>query len=283
MSRIRTAPPAWPLLAAALIALAACNRGDASSGTSSTSSGDVAYASFESLEAALGGEVSSEQYRRWLAAKQALDRVPNLPPPVKASGSTPTEEDIEAAIARLESNARARAAIEGAGMSVREYVLTTVALDRAMAATSRSRTADPAPIETYPPSVPYPGANYPGTYPPGTYPPGTYPPGAYPPPAPLPGTVNPQPPVYTPTPAPVPVQPRPTTPMPVPVEPTPQPQPTPTPTTPPPSPTPQPTPEPVPPPTTPAPSPTPSPAPPPPPTGSSDPAPPPDTLGTAGG
>ena len=136
--------------------------------------------------------ITSERYKRWYAAQSVLDKSITSRISALLNPAAPSSRSIDATVSFLEGNGRARSAIEGAGMSVRDFVVTTLALEQEMrAATARGEAPaySYAPVDTMPradsmmpPIVP--------TYPPPAYPPG-YPPPAYPPPAyatPLPPT-----------------------------------------------------------------------------------------------
>jgi hypothetical protein len=135
MSRLR----GWSriIFGATLVAVGACGRGGEGGGTAS---GDAATAEV----AALDYEVTPDRYQRWVAAQRALDATPNLPAPPKIDPMRLDEFEIRRAVAYLESDPRARAALARAGITARDYVLTTVALDQALVAT----VATPAPSGT---------------------------------------------------------------------------------------------------------------------------------------
>lgn len=134
-------------LAMMLVALgaAACDKGPAEDEFSAVgdttrlveSMGEVSL----TADGAIQGEVTSGMYRRWLLARQAL---------VRAGVSLPSNQrlrgygnaDVDRLVAQLEKNSRARSAIEDAGMSVRNWVITGVALERQLAlATGPQRRA----------------------------------------------------------------------------------------------------------------------------------------------
>lgn len=107
----------------------------------------------------LGFEVTSDLYRRWLAAKGALGETRLARSIAALGGRGLTEEELAEAVGRVEGDAEARAAIEGAGLTPREYVYATVAIGQAMAVASgklqplRSPAAEPAEVEV---ASPYP-------------------------------------------------------------------------------------------------------------------------------
>jgi hypothetical protein len=90
---------------------------------------------------AVSHEVRSEDYRRWLAAQRALDSVPGLELPDPISLGHADAAEIDRMVRHLEADPRARAAIEGSGLGVRDFVLTSVALQQAM-------TTGQAPLRT---------------------------------------------------------------------------------------------------------------------------------------
>jgi hypothetical protein len=119
------------VLGAALVVAGACG-GDGERG--GTAAGEAATGQV----AALDYEVTPERYRRWVAAQQALDATPNLPAPPKLDPMRFGEPEIRRAVEYLERDPRARAALARAGISARDYVLTTVALDQALVAAAAS-------------------------------------------------------------------------------------------------------------------------------------------------
>lgn len=120
------------------------------------SDGDVAGGSYRLLDY----EVTSERYRQWIAAHRALDGV-EIGEPVSVDLRNLTEKDIERVEETLANHAAARASIESAGMSVRDFVLTTIALAQPWAESSNAVTAnvnvaDPGPTVTRRPPSPQP-------------------------------------------------------------------------------------------------------------------------------
>lgn len=83
----------------------------------------------------LNYEITSDVFRKWKRAQLALDRAlgRSQSRSLKTAiiGQRPTREAIERSVARIESNSRARNAIEQSGMSTRHYVVATVALFQA--------------------------------------------------------------------------------------------------------------------------------------------------------
>lgn len=141
------------LIFVAAVALSACDdlRGLVGGGNNATlvssSGGEVALADGGSLEFA----ITSEQYKQWDRARRGINR--------RVAGrfgeilqpDAPTERSISEAVSYLESEPTARNAIEKAGMSVRGFVVMTVALEQEMrVASGQPRVRQPEPT-----SLPY--------------------------------------------------------------------------------------------------------------------------------
>ncbi|MFN2567205.1 MAG: hypothetical protein ABR499_19595 [Gemmatimonadaceae bacterium] len=77
-------------------------------------------------------EITSDRYRQWEAARRAL-RAQRISLTMRLDPLRVTEAEIERAVSFFERNGKARRTIENAGMSVRDYVLTTIALEQQMA------------------------------------------------------------------------------------------------------------------------------------------------------
>lgn len=120
---------AIPLVVAVL--LGAC-RGGRSEGDTSVAAGDAGGIEVD----ALNYEVTPERYQRWVAAQGALDAIQGLPEPPTLDPSRFSEAEVDRATQYLESDPRARAALARAGVSARDYVLTTLALDQALVASA---------------------------------------------------------------------------------------------------------------------------------------------------
>jgi hypothetical protein len=123
---------AIPLVLAAVVG--SC-RGGQSQGDTSAAAGDAGAIEVD----ALNYEVTQDRYRRWVAAQGALDAIQGLPEPPTLDPSRVTAADVSRAVQYLESDARARAALARAGLSARDYVLTTLALDQALVASASGR------------------------------------------------------------------------------------------------------------------------------------------------
>ncbi|HET9452646.1 MAG TPA: hypothetical protein VFO66_00075 [Gemmatimonadaceae bacterium] len=187
----------------ALLLVSACSRDEGASASQVdpsqlTSSGEV--------ELADGGRmafnITSERYKQWDQARRAFPKALITRFGQVLQPRSPTEASINAAVALLERDPRARQAIEQAGLSVRGFVEITVALEQQMMlASTRGERVDPVPApETYPLSMDS----------------GYYPiPAPAPYPEPVPAAPLPYP--YTPAPVvPAPVTPLPATPYPAP-------------------------------------------------------------------
>lgn len=145
------------------------------------SAGEVSLTDGGSLEYT----ITSDKYRQWYTAQQGLDRRIASRYGALLQPSSPSERSIDRAVRYLASEPAARAAIERAGLSIREFVVTTVALEQEMRVASERGQADtmplaipyPSPLDSGygtspypPPTYPYPATAYPTPYPP-TYPP----------------------------------------------------------------------------------------------------------------
>lgn len=108
----------------------------------SSSGGEVALADGGSLEFA----ITSEQYKRWDRARRGINRRVAARFGEILQPDAPTERSISEAVAYLESEPAARNAIEKAGMSVRGFVVMTVALEQEMRlASGQPAIRQPAP------------------------------------------------------------------------------------------------------------------------------------------
>lgn len=94
-------------------------------GRDNVSGGDVLAdsAAYEALDYTL----TSDNYNKWLRAQRALDSA-GVDAPARLDIRRVSDEDIERVTESLEAQPQARAAIESADMSVRDFVLTTIAL-----------------------------------------------------------------------------------------------------------------------------------------------------------
>lgn len=130
------------LVAVVLVALAAACGDDAD--RTELTGGDVVQdtVSYQGLDY----DLTSENYRRWLAANDALDSA-RIEPAVRLDPRAATDDDIDAAVKALEADERATTAIRGADISVRDYVLTSVALAQSWDAIDRPNRVSGIPVE----------------------------------------------------------------------------------------------------------------------------------------
>lgn len=124
--------------AISLAAINGCKGTDRASDGSD--SGFLANASAEAKEAlstSVEFELNEENFAKWERAERNLDRVP----PSEFSAARPAGGSaVDRAIARLQSSPRAKRAIEKAGLSIRDFVLETVALAQAVQASQTGRS-----------------------------------------------------------------------------------------------------------------------------------------------
>lgn len=88
----------------------------------------------------LNFEVTSDVYRRWSVAQQAIGTTPTGRAVLQLGRRALTQRELADAVTRVEGDASARAAVESAGLTPLEYVYATVALEQAMAV-ARGRLA----------------------------------------------------------------------------------------------------------------------------------------------
>jgi hypothetical protein len=131
-------------LLAGLIVLSAtaCKRDDDRFATATGTSAFLDDASPEAREA-LSIQVdyilTDANFAKWEVAQRNLDRLPRSAFPA-SSGSTGGNV-IDRAVARLESSPKARTTIEATGLTVRDFVLQTIALAQATEAAQGGRPA----------------------------------------------------------------------------------------------------------------------------------------------
>lgn len=119
-----------PLL---FLLLAACGGSNSASGDVDTAllhraGGDVLLAD----GGRLAYEITSDRYRQWETARRAL-RAEKISLSMRLDPLRVNQADVQRAIDYFERNRKARRIIEGTGMTVRDYVLTTLALEQQMA------------------------------------------------------------------------------------------------------------------------------------------------------
>ncbi|MBA3891845.1 MAG: hypothetical protein H0X64_15085 [Gemmatimonadaceae bacterium] len=119
-------------IALALVSMSACSDGRSADLEAALLAGD-AEPGFSDVEyEPLDHDVTSDDYRKWLAAESALSAIGGS----EVSGRIPldavTDAELDRATRALAADTAVERAIEGAGMSVGDYVRTTVALAQAM-------------------------------------------------------------------------------------------------------------------------------------------------------
>ena len=134
--------------------LAACGGSNSASGEIDTAllhraGGDVMLTDGERIDY----EITSERYRQWETARRAL-RAARIGLSMQLDPMRVSEAEIQRAVNFFERNRRARRLIEGTGMSVRDYVLTTLALEQQMAVASGRWGARARPRAPSTPVVP---------------------------------------------------------------------------------------------------------------------------------
>ena len=143
-SPFRAAPVSAALL---LVTLASCRKESAPS--SSTNATSLLFdASSPEAKEALATPVSfrltDENFAQWEQAQSFLNA---LPASALASGQGATGNVIDRAVATLEASPRARTAIERTGLTVKDFVLETVALAQAEEAQSGAAPGVTVPLE----------------------------------------------------------------------------------------------------------------------------------------
>jgi hypothetical protein len=102
----------------------------------------------EALATTVDFRLTEDNFARWEEAQGNLE---DLPRSAIQSGLSSGRNAVDRAVSRLESSPRARRAIERAGLSVRDFVLETIALAQAseVVETGKSTTATAIPPENY--------------------------------------------------------------------------------------------------------------------------------------
>jgi outer membrane biosynthesis protein TonB len=97
----------------------------------------------EALTSPIDYRITEDNFSRWQEAQENLDQLPRSSiRSSPASGRT----TVDRAVARLQSSPPARQAIESAGISVREFVLETIALAQATESAQTGKSTSPMPI-----------------------------------------------------------------------------------------------------------------------------------------
>jgi hypothetical protein len=126
----------WAMPAVVLLTLASCRKDSGRSSDNQATSllfDATSPAAREALATPISFRLTEENYAQWEQAQRFLDA---LPPSALASAAGTSGNAIERAIATLEASPRGRTAIERTGLSVRDFVLETVALAQAAEAES---------------------------------------------------------------------------------------------------------------------------------------------------
>jgi hypothetical protein len=89
-------------------------------------------------------ELTSDNYRRWTVANALLDSM-GISPDTRISTRDPSDDEIEDVIDAIENDERARAALDSADISAKDYVLTTIALAQSWDAVNRPGMVVDAP------------------------------------------------------------------------------------------------------------------------------------------
>lgn len=133
----------YPLLAGLLLlSLASCKREDNRFATATGTSAfldDASPEAHEALSIQVDYILTDRNFAQWEAAQRNLDRLPRSAFPAVSTGAPGNA--IDRAVARLESSPRARSTIEATGLTVRDFVLQTVALAQATEAAQGGRPA----------------------------------------------------------------------------------------------------------------------------------------------
>jgi hypothetical protein len=97
----------------------------------------------DALTSPIDYRITDDNFARWQEADNNLEELPRSAiESVRGYGRTA----IDRAVRRLESSPSARQAIEGAGLSVRDFVLETIALAQAKEAAETGKSTSPTPI-----------------------------------------------------------------------------------------------------------------------------------------
>jgi hypothetical protein len=133
-----------------VVALAACRQEGRGEQAAARLDAAQLTSSEGEVELAEGGtlrfSVTSEQFRKWDAAQGGIDKSIQSRFGDILKPESPSERTIDAAVKYLEGQPTARSAIERAGLSVRQFVVTTVALEQEMRMASGRGSREPDPM-----------------------------------------------------------------------------------------------------------------------------------------
>ena len=96
-------------------------------------------ASDEGVYPAADYRLSGEGIARWLEARSSLDAATPAAPTIHLATRSTSADEVTVAVNRLEADSAARRIIEGSGLTVRDYVLTTLAVGQALDASEHPR------------------------------------------------------------------------------------------------------------------------------------------------
>jgi hypothetical protein len=118
-----------------------CKRDNDSANNASTSAflDNATPDAREALAIQVDYKLTDENFAKWEKAQRNLDRLPSSAFPAQRGGTGGNV--IDRAVARLESSPKARTTIEATGLTVRDFVLQTIALAQATEATLSGRPA----------------------------------------------------------------------------------------------------------------------------------------------
>jgi uncharacterized protein (DUF1778 family) len=111
---------------------------DTGASTSSLIFGTASPEAQQALATPVDFRLTEENFAEWEAAQRNLDALPRSAIP---SGGSSAADPIDRAVERLESSPRARTAIERTGLTVRDFVLETIALAQATEALATANSS----------------------------------------------------------------------------------------------------------------------------------------------
>jgi hypothetical protein len=134
-------------IVAVFITLTGCKKSDESASDAFSTSllfDNASPDAREALATPVNFRLTDANFAQWELAQQYLDDLPRSALPGPSGGGRGNA--IDRAVARLESSPRARTAIERTGLSVRDFVLATIALAQATAAGATGKLVSTSPI-----------------------------------------------------------------------------------------------------------------------------------------